>query len=386
MANVEGASARSFRGTDGAAEHFLVVQAPAERSWAGQVAAVEERYHALRQALDLGPESAIFRRVFLSDAQNQAAAVAAGALAGTAEEGPVAFSIIEQPPLPGGKIALFAYHLEGGGRTVKRRVAPHHLRVERNGFRHLWSSGLCAGAALGPVPAAVQTRHVFAELTAALARERGCLRDHCVRTWIYVKDVDVFYPEMVASRRALLAAAGLTAETHYIASTATEGACADRYDLVAMDAYSLPDLQPGQRRELNDLAYLCATHDYEVTFERATRIGYADRAHLFLSGTASIDPAGLILHEGDVLRQLDRAIENVAALLRAGGAGLSDLMHLLVYLRDPTDFAAVDARLRARFPALPIQIVAGAVCRPGWLVEVEGIAITATSAPDLPPF
>ena len=53
-----------------------------------------------------------------------------------------------------------------------------------------------------------------------------------------MKDVDIFYRGMVDSRRALFDEHGLTGATHFIASTGIEGACAHRYDVVAMDAYS----------------------------------------------------------------------------------------------------------------------------------------------------
>ena len=191
---------------------------------------------------------------------------------------------------------------------------------------------------------------------------------------------------MVAARTALFARQGLTRDTHYLASTGIEGACAHRYDLVLMDAYSILGLAPHQVSYLNDFDRLCATKDYDVTFERGTRIGYADRAHCFISGTASIDRAGQVVHRGQVLRQLDRALDNVAALLRAGGAGLGDLSHLLVYLRDPSDFPRVAAVLRESFPSLPSLIVQGAVCRPEWLMEVEGIAVAPQADPALPRF
>jgi enamine deaminase RidA (YjgF/YER057c/UK114 family) len=207
-----------------------------------------------------------------------------------------------------------------------------------------------------------------------------------VRTWIYLKDVDVFYRDMVESRSALFARHGLSSDTHYIASTGIEGACAHRHDLVALDAYSILGLAPEQTSYLNDFDFLCATKDYNVTFERGTRIAYADRAHCFISGTASIDRAGNVLNPGDVLRQLERALCNVDALLRSAAADLGDIMQFTVYLRDRTDFACVDGYLRERFPALPIAIVQGAVCRPEWLVEVEGIAISAHDAPALPTF
>ncbi len=201
-----------------------------------------------------------------------------------------------------------------------------------------------------------------------------------------MKDVDIFYRGMVDSRRALFAEQGLTGATHFIASTGIEGACAHRYDVVAMDAYSNVDVEPKQVSYLNDFDKLCATKDYNVTFERATRVAYADRAHIFISGTASIDAAGEVVHLGDVRRQLDRALENVDSLLRAGSASLADMTHLIVYLRDPSDFARIDGALRERLPDLPLIVVQGAVCRPEWLVEVEGVAIAKNNDATMPRF
>jgi enamine deaminase RidA (YjgF/YER057c/UK114 family) len=198
--------------------------------------------------------------------------------------------------------------------------------------------------------------------------------------------VDVFYQGLVDSRTAFFARHGLTRDTHYIASTGIEGTCSHRYDTVLMDAYSVAGLDPAQVSYLNDFDHLCATKDYGVTFERGTRIAYADRAHHFISGTASIDAAGQVVHQGDVRRQLDRALANVAALLRSGGGQIADMTHLLVYLRDPSDEKLIRACLTERFPNLPLLVLRGAVCRPDWLVEVEGIAVTPHDDPALPAF
>jgi enamine deaminase RidA (YjgF/YER057c/UK114 family) len=258
--------------------------------------------------------------------------------------------------------------------------------VEQGGQRHLWSTRLCADGHENANSVRWQTQKLFADLTEALETEKATLRDNCVRTWIYVKGVDCFYADMVKSRRDLFRRHGLTDRTHYIASTGIEGACAHAHDLVAMDAYSNLDLVVGQVSYLNDLERLCPTIKYDVTFERGTRIAYADRAHCFISGTASIDGKGRVVHPGNVLQQLEHTLDNIEALLKSGSATLSDMMYLIVYLRDPSDFAVVDASLRERFPFLPVFIVQGAVCRPAWLVEVEGIAVTPNHAPALPRF
>lgn len=383
----DGISSRSFFGTNGEAEHFITVQPAAAQPLGEQIDCLERRYARARRLLGLAPETAVFRRIFVSDVLNQCSAVGESALAGTRLEGPVAISMVQQPPLPGAKVALLAYHVDGRRQITKRRLSANHIIVEKNGLRHLWSTGLCAGVDDGRKSEALQTRHVFEDLIEMLATQVGTLRDNCVRTWIYLKDVDVFYQGMVDSRRELFTEHGMTKDTHYIASTGIEGACAHRFDVVAMDAYSILGLVPQQVSYLNDFDRLCATQAYNVTFERGTRIAYSDRAHLFISGTASIDRSGRILYPGDVLGQLDHALGNVEALLTSGSAGLADnMMYLVVYLRDAADFACVDRYLSTRLPDVPTMMVQGAVCRPGWLVEVEGVALAANDAPGLPSF
>jgi enamine deaminase RidA (YjgF/YER057c/UK114 family) len=381
-----GSSSRSFTSPAGSTEHFIIVEAPPDLDFEAQLDGIEWRYAEARAALGLAPESAIFRRVLVSDAANQAARVRRSRLAGAPDEGPVAVSVVQQPPLPGAKLALFAYHVDGDTGLAKRRLSPRHLLVEKNGLGHLWSTGLCAGNHDPVVSAAGQTQSVFEELIETLAGQGGTLADHCVRTWLYLRDVDVFYQDLVDSRTLLFDRHGLTRDTHYLASTGIEGTCGCRYDVVTMDAYSILGLAPAQVSYLNDFDRLCATKDYDVTFERGTRIAYADRAHHLISGTASIDGAGAVVHPGDVLRQLEHALENVDALLRSAAACLDDMMHLTVYLRDPSDYPRVGGLLRERFGALPTLVVQGPVCRPEWLVEVEGVAVAANDEPSLPNF
>jgi len=381
-----GFTSKSFYGAKGGAEHFIAVVVPSDLDLNMQIGFVEERYDAARRSLGLASDTAVFRRIFLSDVLNQAPLIRNSGLALDPPDNPVATSIVQQAPLSGAKLALLAYHVDSSKPLLRRRLSPKHLIIEKNGHRHLWSTRLCTDDHEVSGSSAAQTEKIFGDLIDTLNNEGANLRDHCVRTWIYLKDVDVFYQGMVDSRRALFARNGLTSDTHFIASTGIEGACAHRFDLVAMDAYSILDLAPEQITYLNDFDRLCPTADYKVTFERGTRVGYSDRAHHFISGTASIDSAGRVMHRGDVLRQLERAIGNVAALLHSGAAGLDDLMHLLVYLRDPADFARVDGYLADRFPGLPVLIVQGAVCRPDWLVEVEGIGVAPNAEPALPAF
>jgi enamine deaminase RidA (YjgF/YER057c/UK114 family) len=381
-----GLALRSYRGLSGCAEHYITIEAPGHLSLNRQIDTVAQRYAEALQSLNLPPESAIFRRIYLSDIANQATLLRQSSLFQEPLDSPVAVSMVQQPPLPDSKVALLAYHIESPAPVTKRVVAPDSMLVQSNGLGHLWSTRLCATNIEQPGSTTEQTREVFDRLIGTLSANGATLANNCVRTWIYVKDVDFFYQDMVAARTALFEQQGLNRDTHYIASTGIEGSCSHRYDTVLMDAYSILGLRPEQVSYLNDFDRLCATKDYDVTFERGTRIAYADRTHHFISGTASIDTSGEVVHRGDVHRQLERTIENIDALLRSGGATIEDMTHFLVYLRDPSDHGIAESYLAERFPQIPRLILRGAVCRPEWLIEIEGIAIAPHDAPALPQF
>jgi enamine deaminase RidA (YjgF/YER057c/UK114 family) len=155
---------------------------------------------------------------------------------------------------------------------------------------------------------------------------------------------------------------------------------------VLLDAYAISGIELEQIEFISALDHLSHTHVYGVTFERATSVAYRDRKHVLISGTASINHEGQILHEGDVSRQLDRTLENVEALLNQADATLADLCHFIVYVRDHIDCEMAERRMRAEFPTAPCQVVVAPVCRPGWLIEVEGMAIISADNPHLPEF
>src|SRR3954452_943073 len=256
--------------TAASTENFITIDAPDHLSLPRQIDAVSQRYAEALQSLNLSPDSAVFRRIYVSDAANQAGTVRESSLFTEPLGSAVAVSLVQQPPLRGGKIALFAYHLEAPSGLRKKHVAPGHVLVENGDLKHLWSTRLCTVNTDQPSDAVAQTRDVFDRLINVLGMHDSTLKDNCVRTWLYVKDVDVFYQDVVDSRTAVFNEQGLTRDTHYIASTGIEGTCSHRYDVVLMDAYSVVGLQPRQVMYLNDFSRLCHTKDYNVTFERGT--------------------------------------------------------------------------------------------------------------------
>ncbi|MGE9292404.1 MAG: Rid family hydrolase, partial [Puniceicoccales bacterium] len=201
------------------------------------------------------------------------------------------------------------------------------------------------------------------------------LKENCLRTWLFVKDVDYNYQGVVEARKDFFAELGMTAETHYIASTGIEGRHANPRMNVMLDAYTVGGLAPEQIKFLQARENLNPTHEYGVTFERGTSVDYGDRRHILISGTASIDNRGQILHRNDVRKQTARAVENIIALLNDAEASMDDVAHLIVYLRDIADRADVERYIEAHYPHVPKTFVWAPVCRPGWLVEIECMAI-----------
>ncbi len=111
-----------------------------------------------------------------------------------------------------------------------------------------------------------------------------------------------------------------------------------------------------------------------------------DRVQVILGGTASIDPEGGILNPGDMPRQPDRTLENIAALLDRTGASPGNMGLLIACVRDPADAEPARHLVQTRFPGAPVQMVIAAVCRPGWLIEIEGPATIPAGRPGLPQF
>jgi enamine deaminase RidA (YjgF/YER057c/UK114 family) len=374
-----------FRGASGVEEHHLVIQPAARGGVEAQLKALEAAYRSALAQQGLGGQTAVLRRFFCSDLANQREALASRPFSNPlAPDEPCAISWVCQPPGLGAKVSLWAYHVRDPGGALERVNEDSALTLRRGRLAHHWKAGMTcpsAKAAYG------QTQGVLEEYESFLRRHGMNLAENALRTWFFVQNIDADYQGLVKARREFFATRGLTADTHFIASTGVGGAHADVASQVALDAYAVSGLTPGQVRFLAAPDHLSPTHIYGVTFERGTAVSYRDRRQVILSGTASIDREGRIMHPGDVLRQLDRTLENMQALLAQAGAGLADMGVFIVYLRDlGGDHDVVQREMQARFGKAPMIIVAGAVCRPGWLIEIEGLAVVPADNPALPAF
>ena len=293
-----------------------------------------------------------------------------------------AVSWVGQPPAEPAHVALWSYSLHSAVQKLDKHMADSTLTIVRGALGHHWTTALTS-----PQPTAIfdQTLGVFSVYEAKLLDRELSLAENVLRTWLFVRDIDANYADLVCARRELFAQRGMTPDTHYIASTGIEGTPTDPAARLTMDAYAVSGLLSEQIEYIRVPEQLCPTSDYGVTFERATAVSYRDRKHVLVSGTASIDAQGQMLHIGDVRAQVDRTLENIAALLHEAGAAVSDLSILIAYVRNASDAETVRQSVRARVGNAPLLVVHGAVCRPEWLVEIEGQAIVTSHNPALPP-
>lgn len=366
--------ASRFAAAGQAAEWHLLVIPTGQAGSHDRLPDLETAYRFALLELKLSPRTAVFRRFFLSDDAAQDKLLRESTLVEDPEN-PVAVSIIQESPLPEGRVALWAYHIQTEQQLAKTRQG-NNLAVKRGSLTHLWTTGLVSPPPAGTSPDSfTQTEAIFQKYVDELESRKITLQEETIRTWVFVRDIDDNYQGMVKARRDFFTRHDLTAQTHYIASTGIDGAHADPRCLVLLDAYAIAGIDRRQIRHLTAPERLGPTSAYGVTFERGTQVAFGDRRHLWISGTASIDPAGRIVAPGDVTRQTNHACGNIAALLADGGATVTDIAQMIVYVREAGDHQAVRQYLDERFPDVPLVILHGPVCRPGWLVEIECLAV-----------
>jgi reactive intermediate/imine deaminase len=98
---------------------------------------------------------------------------------------------------------------------------------------------------------------------------------------------------------------------------------------------------------------------------------------LYISGMLPVGANGELVGTGDVIRQSEQVLDNVAAVLTATGASFNDVVKVGVYLRDMADREAINTVRRRYFgdarPASTLVQVS-ALAHPDALVEIEAIA------------
>jgi 2-iminobutanoate/2-iminopropanoate deaminase len=97
---------------------------------------------------------------------------------------------------------------------------------------------------------------------------------------------------------------------------------------------------------------------------------------LFVSGQIPLDPKTGELVRGTIEAETRRVMENLAAVLLAGGGGFQQVVRTTIYLTDLADFTKVNEVYGSYFPAHPparATVQVAALPR-GARVEIDAIA------------
>ncbi|MBN1576088.1 MAG: hypothetical protein JW913_06025 [Chitinispirillaceae bacterium] len=369
----------TFSSTSGARESFLTGVSSEGLPLREALDELAANYLAALQENGLDVSTQQFVRLFISDISNDQVWLLDSELYRIASKSAV--SILEQGPLGNSEVGLLAYHIKSDDDTFRQEIISSDreynnqcMLAKGQNYSLLWTTNFISiGGEFDPVK---QTQDIFANLSASLHNQGMTIRNNMVRTWIFVRDVDNQYKGMVKARREYFETIGLTAKTRYIASTGIEGKSVDCGTLVTLDALSVQNIKEQQIVRMMALGNLSDTIKYGVTFERGFRIRYGDRSHIYISGTASIDAEGNTIYLSDIRKQTDRTLDNIEALLKPQGATMGDMQYLIIYLRNPKHWTQIQDILVTRIPdSVAVIPVEAPVCRPNWLIEIEGVGI-----------
>ncbi|MBR6251152.1 MAG: hypothetical protein IKR17_08175 [Bacteroidales bacterium] len=354
-----------FHSSNGAANeaHVIIYTDCKEPLFSQQLIDIQKQFSDLLASSEMRGYKPVFMRYFVSDAANQVET-----LNNYVSRDECAVSIVQQPPLCGDKVVLWAYMLSD---VTTKRIGEDFYEVEHGAYKHYWKSS----SIMKYSDSLHQTIKHFVDYIDDLSSVGLSLAENCVRTWFFVHDIDSNYGGVVKGRNEVFAKHGLTSGTHYIASTGIGGRHEKADTKVLMDAYAVGGLQPQQMKYLYAKTHLNRTSEYGVAFERGTYVDYGDRRQIFISGTASIDNKGNVLYPNDICKQTQRMWENVSALLAEAEADWSNVASIIVYLRDLTDYAVVKRMFEGQFGNTPYVIVQAPVCRAAWLIEMECMAV-----------
>ena len=98
---------------------------------------------------------------------------------------------------------------------------------------------------------------------------------------------------------------------------------------------------------------------------------------VFVSGQVAIDPATQQVIGGDVAVQTDRVLKNLSAILQAAGSGLEKVVRSTVFLKNMSEFAAMNEVYGRYFSTAPPARSTVEVARlpKDVLVEIDVIAL-----------
>jgi enamine deaminase RidA (YjgF/YER057c/UK114 family) len=103
---------------------------------------------------------------------------------------------------------------------------------------------------------------------------------------------------------------------------------------------------------------------------------------LYLAGQVASDASGEVIGAGDFEAQVEQVFRNLKTAVEAAGGTMADIVKLNVYLvadvapsELPKLRAIRDRYVNVKTPPASTLVVVTRLARPGWLVEIEAVAV-----------
>jgi enamine deaminase RidA (YjgF/YER057c/UK114 family) len=212
---------------------------------------------------------------------------------------------------------------------------------------------------------------------------RDCGFPHLLRMWNHVRDINAdereleVYRRFCAGRHEAFQAHGYEHRTDLPAASGV--GMRDGRLAIYFLAGRAPATQVENPRQMSAYDYPKQYGPKSPSFSRATFLHDDAEALVFVSGTASI-VGHESLHVGDRDAQLEETLRNIDVVIasaaeRSGFHGsLADVITAKTYIRHPSDYASIAARLDTAFPHASKLYVESDICRAELLLEIEAVA------------
>lgn len=238
-----------------------------------------------------------------------------------------------------------------------------------------------AAASNAGTPLERATGLAYREMYAALAAAGN---PQLVRVWNYIPDINTDthglerYRQFNKARHEATLACGRVVSGNVPAASALGAAAESPLTMYFLASRRTPAFIENPR-QVSAYRYPAQYGPRSPAFSRATVLGEAREAMLFISGTASI-VGHQTLHAGDPAAQTRETLANIQALLdeaaRRTGTGKLRLETLAykVYVRDPRDLPAIRAELESALGAeAAVLYLKADICRRELAVEIEAV-------------
>jgi len=111
-----------------------------------------------------------------------------------------------------------------------------------------------------------------------------------------------------------------------------------------------------------------------LPFSKGVKKGH----HLYVSGTTSFNEEGEFVGEGDVYKQTQQTLHNVASVVESAGGTFEDIVKINIFLKSASDFETMNRAYRDFFgeTSFPARTTIEAnLAWESFLIEIEAEAI-----------